>query len=348
MSTSPKFRSHPRRLAIHLTFRCFHHCNYCAPRQEFFRPAQHAMLPLEIAKQVISEAYSLGVKEFQLSGGDPLLYEDLVSVIKHIKSLDSTIVYMNSVGTGLKVSKATDIINAGLDGWNFSIDSLNPEIHNHLRGVNGAFEQSLSAINLLRKLRQEMGSTMRISLLTVISRLNFEALPDIFSFALEQTLDSIYLMNLYGEAAHDIRLTAEQIKQFKYKVIPEILNKLQHCEVSVIQHVSLGLSKLFSSNCGKLEDFAAGRYWLNREQVDNTCDVPKYSMIVEADGRVIPCCGGEINGNLVLGNLLKDTLGELWNGPGRQFDESRFDYCLECPSKQNQILWLTPKMISST
>lgn len=136
------------------TVYCYHRCPYCDLRQDYYKgmvaDRKHLLrllprgggvrmpnpghMPLDLALRTIDEAATLGMEELQLSGGDPLLYPHLVDVIRAAKRHPGVFVLMNSVGTGVTVEKAREIINAGLGAWNFSVDTLDPAKYEKLRG----------------------------------------------------------------------------------------------------------------------------------------------------------------------------------------------------------------------
>jgi MoaA/NifB/PqqE/SkfB family radical SAM enzyme len=121
------------------TIFCYHRCPYCDLRQDYYkdlvysrkkdlrllavngsRPPNPGHMPRDLALRLVDEAAALGMDELQLSGGDPLLYPHLIDVIQAAKSHPSVFVLMNSVGTGVTVEHAREIIDAGLGAWNFS------------------------------------------------------------------------------------------------------------------------------------------------------------------------------------------------------------------------------------
>jgi radical SAM protein with 4Fe4S-binding SPASM domain len=94
-------------------------------------------------------------------------------------------------------------------------------------------------------------------------------------------------------------------------------------------------------------------YWIyNREQFErdgslmpkrivpkNSCPWLYYSMNIQVDGNVVPCCR-DPNGRQVVGNLLDQSLEEVWNGPRiRTFrnyvlkNQGGVDICRLCPGE---------------
>jgi MoaA/NifB/PqqE/SkfB family radical SAM enzyme len=193
------------------TVYCYHRCPYCDVRQDYYRDMvadrRRALqvlprddgsrmpnpghMPLDLALRTIDEAAELGMEELQLSGGDPLLHPHLVEVIRAAKAHPGVFVLMNSVGTGVTVEKAREIIAAGLGAWNFSVDTLDPAMYEKLRGVRNALPTIMEAIETVR--RAGAGNPeFRMNYLTVITRSNFREIPTLVAHCLDTGIASIY------------------------------------------------------------------------------------------------------------------------------------------------------------
>lgn len=71
----------------------------------------------------------------------------------------------------------------------------------------------------------------------------------------------------------------------------------------------------------------------------NCCPWLYYSITIQVDGNVVPCCR-DPHGRHIVGNLLEQSLGEVWNGPKvREFRQAVFsnqagvDICRLCPGE---------------
>lgn len=53
----------------------------------------------------------------------------------------------------------------------------------------------------------------------------------------------------------------------------------------------------------------------NMERVEFSCDEPFKKLTVGIDGNIYPCCNINTRGELILGNIKKETLKEAFNGP---------------------------------
>ena len=120
-------------LRLSLTDHCNLACRYCVP--EGARPP-HQMIDFA------SFAYELvrwlsehqGVRHVRLTGGEPLLYPDLIPLVRRLSSIDQlNEVTLTTNGQAL-TQKAAALREAGLSRINVSLDTLNPD---RFRGRNG-------------------------------------------------------------------------------------------------------------------------------------------------------------------------------------------------------------------
>ena len=89
-----------------------------------------------------------GTSILGLTGGEPLLREDLEDLIAAIDDRSVSILY--SSGSGLTRARARDLAGAGLFAAGISLDRTDPATFDRMRGHTGAWEASVTAIDHLR------------------------------------------------------------------------------------------------------------------------------------------------------------------------------------------------------
>jgi MoaA/NifB/PqqE/SkfB family radical SAM enzyme len=347
------------------TVYCFHKCPYCDLRQDYYRdmmaerknllrilPADEAAhaprpghMPLDLALGTLAEAAALGMEELQLSGGDPLLYPHLVEVIRAAKSYPGVFVLMNSVGTGVTVDKAREIIDAGLGAWNFSVDTLDPAKYDRLRGVRGGLATIMQAIATVREAGRHVPE-FRMNYMAVITRHNFRDLPEVIAHCVDTGIASIYLMNVYGDETGESLLTVPEIQEFRDDIVPAILAVLRdkHTPEIVQTNAAYVLGTFFSRE-NPDTNYAQGIYWPDMESVRAACRVPNFYTLIEPDGRSLPCCLVEISHEGEVGNVTEQSLTEVWTGERfERFREERIPFCQRCSSPRHITLGLVPHM----
>lgn len=119
-------------LRISITNRCNVNCIYC--HHDGMLNSTDEMTPDEIY-QICRIAKKIGVERIRLSGGEPLVYKNLVETIEKISSLNFRDIAITSNGIFLK-DKAQELYNAGLKRVNISLDTLNEEIYQNITGKN--------------------------------------------------------------------------------------------------------------------------------------------------------------------------------------------------------------------
>ena len=73
-------------LRISVTDRCDLRCTYCMAEDVTFLPRQEVLSIEEIIK--LTDIFNeLGVKKFRLTGGEPLVRKNIVSIIEHLYNL---------------------------------------------------------------------------------------------------------------------------------------------------------------------------------------------------------------------------------------------------------------------
>jgi len=108
------------RISLNSSFHCNFKCVFC--HREGVPPQEEFMTPEEI-ERVVRILKRLGVRYVKLTGGEPLLRNDIIEIIHRIKSTGIKEVSMTTNGTRLYML-AHDLRRAGLDRINISIHSL--------------------------------------------------------------------------------------------------------------------------------------------------------------------------------------------------------------------------------
>lgn len=109
---------------ISLTDRCNLRCRYCMPECGVKKLPHAEILSLEEVLRVAKIFSRLGIRKIRLTGGEPLLRRNLSSLIRRLKELPNVEqVTLTTNGVLLK-TLARELIAAGLDGINLSLDTL--------------------------------------------------------------------------------------------------------------------------------------------------------------------------------------------------------------------------------
>ncbi|MBI5143388.1 MAG: GTP 3',8-cyclase MoaA [Nitrospirae bacterium] len=131
-------------LRISITDRCGLRCVYCSSgRKSGHLPQDKILTAGEIAR-IVQAAVSLGVRKVRLTGGEPLLRDDLPEIISSIKHIGIRELSLTTNGQ-LLAGLADELKQAGLDRVNVSLDSLVPERYRKMTG-GGSLSRVLDGI----------------------------------------------------------------------------------------------------------------------------------------------------------------------------------------------------------
>ena len=112
-------------LRISITNRCNVNCFYC--HHDGILPQKYEMTPEEIHR-IAQVARNIGVRKIRLSGGEPLIRDDIVEIVSKISSIGFKDVSITTNGTFLD-KYADSLVEAGLNRVNVSLDTLQPETY---------------------------------------------------------------------------------------------------------------------------------------------------------------------------------------------------------------------------
>src|SRR5688572_24167304 len=121
----------PYTLIAELTYRCPLACAYCS------NPVQYVgkdMLSADTWRRILREAEALGVVQVNLTGGEPLLREDLETIVSEAHDLD---LYTNLITAGLPLNRErlARLRDCGLSSIQLSIQSAEEESCNWMSGA---------------------------------------------------------------------------------------------------------------------------------------------------------------------------------------------------------------------
>ncbi len=115
-------------LRVSVTERCNFRCQYCMPEKPFSWVPKENLLSFEELFEFIKVAIDEGVKKIRITGGEPLLREDLDVFIKMIYDYKPDIDLAMTTNAYLLKGAAQKLKSAGLKRLNVSIDTLKPEV----------------------------------------------------------------------------------------------------------------------------------------------------------------------------------------------------------------------------
>ncbi|WP_137894663.1 pyrroloquinoline quinone biosynthesis protein PqqE [Ramlibacter sp. 2FC] len=142
----------PLWLLAELTYRCPLHCVFCSNPLDY--AAHRKELDTAAWLDVLDQARALGAVQLGLSGGEPLLRDDLEVIVAHAHRLGF---YVNLVtsGVGLTEARAKALKDAGLDHIQLSFQDSTRELNDFLSSTR-TFDLKAKVAAIIKKLGYPM------------------------------------------------------------------------------------------------------------------------------------------------------------------------------------------------
>ncbi len=294
----PHKKDELRLVAWEMTRSCNLNCVHCRAAAE--RGPYPGELDTEKGFQILDQIAQVGQPIVILTGGEPLLREDVFELAQHGTLLGLRMV-MATNGTLVTPEIAERMKSSGIKRVSVSIDGANAEEHDQFRNVSGAFDASLKSIEWLKK----AGIEFQIN--TTVTRHNVHQVADILDLAvhLGAVAHHIFLLVPTGRARDMVN---QEIDALEYE-------KLLHWFYDMRNQVPLHLKATCAPHYYRIlrqEAHARGEkvsfdtYGL--DAVTRGCLGGTSFCFISHDGIVQPCGYLELN----CGDLKASSFGEVW------------------------------------
>lgn len=253
-------------LRISLTQRCNFRCLYCMPKIPFNYEPDEKLLSFDELFLFVKLAIDEGVKKIRLTGGEPLLRENLHEFIKMIKDYAPHIDLALTTNGFLLKNLAQDLKNAGLERINISLDSLNPQ-----KAKKIAQKDVLNEV--LEGIEAALKCGLKVKLNCVVLKgFNDDELCDLLEFARSKNTQIRFIEFMENHHAYG------QLKGLNSNEILQILGK--KFSITNATKSPNSPSKLFA-----IDDYIFGIIDPHSSEFCESCNRIRLS----AEGLLIPC-----------------------------------------------------------
>jgi cyclic pyranopterin phosphate synthase len=288
-------------LRISVTRRCNLGCFYC--HREGYESSDE--MSVEEIARICKAFHSLGVRKLKITGGEPLVREDIVEIIAAMPPFDEISMTTNGV---LLADYAQSLKDAGLSRVNVSLDTLNTEkyrfatrggrLERVLEGIEAAVEAGLTPVKLN---------------MVLMKNFNHEELQDLLSYASSFNrsgnnviLQVIELLNLPGleDYYFDISEVEEEFAEMAREVRVRAMQRRKQyvLDNAVIEFVKPLDNSEFCGACNRIRVTADGKIKPCLMRNDNLVDIRRLEgeelirAIQKAVGLREPYFGGDRSG----------------------------------------------------
>ncbi|MHA1199215.1 MAG: PqqD family peptide modification chaperone [Candidatus Heimdallarchaeaceae archaeon] len=299
--------SAPLRMDLALTYRCNNKCTKCYV--ENYRDVKE--LSTVEWKKVLDNLWNLGIPHVTFTGGEPTLRPDLPELVEYAEDL-GIITGLISNGRKLKNKKlVNNLIAAGIDHFQITIESHDASVHDSLSGERGAWKETVEGIKNI------VPTPVYIMTNTTLTPYNVKDIEKtvefLHSIGIEQFAANSIIKSGGGKQ-EEMALTIEELDE----AITKIMNKANE----------LGMKFLWYSPT-RYCDFNPIEKGLGMKQ----CSAAHIAMAIEPDGEVIPCQSYFEP----LGNILTTRWRKIWkHKTAKKLRNMKYlqEECIDCPERE--------------
>ena len=251
-----------RYLRISVTNDCTLRCIYCAPQDAVF-PKKQLLSKTEIVA-IAKTAVQLGIEKIRLTGGEPLLRDDILDIAAEISALEGLSELCLTTNGILLDRYAEALKQAGVNRLNISLDSLDPIRYHKLTG-GGDLQSVLGGIAAAKKAEF---SPMKINVVLLAGE-NEDEICDFIHFGKAYGVDIRFIeqmpIGVSAEKEHQHFLPADAVLAACPALVPvshpqeDSLERLYQLPDS---HHKIGLiaplSRHFCGSCNRIRVTADG------------------------------------------------------------------------------------------
>jgi len=280
-------------LYFYLTEGCNLACRHCWMGPRFDATGNHyPTLPVELFETAIREARPLGLSGVKLTGGEPLLHPHFTSLLEIVRREELGLT-IETNGLLCTPGIAAEIAKSPRRSVSVSIDGVDAETHEWVRGVPGSFKAAQQAvINLV-------AAGIRPQVIFTLMRRNAGQVDDIVKMA-----------EALGAASVKFNVVQPTARGEKLHEVQETPNVAELIELG--RYVERELAP--RTNLRVFFDYPQAFRALNRIARGDGCGICGVLGIIGviASGHYALCGIGEQVPDLVFGEVGKDMLEEVW------------------------------------
>ena len=184
-------------LRISVTERCNFRCQYCMPEKPFSWVPNENLLSFDELFLFVKRAIDEGIEKVRITGGEPLLREDLDHFIHLIAEYKPNIDLAMTTNGYLLPQAAQRLKEAGLKRLNISLDSLRPEVAEKI-----AQKDVLSSVLMGIDKALEVGLKVKLNMVP-LKGINDDEIVGILEYAYERGMKVRFIEYMENRHANE-------------------------------------------------------------------------------------------------------------------------------------------------
>lgn len=211
-----------KQISVEIIHKCPNYCLHCS---SFSSPSCKDIIPKNYVFEIADGAKRIGTKILSISGGEPFLHRDLVSIVEYAKK-QGLKVYIYSSGicwdeygqlNSLPQEVLTELKKVNVDKIIFDLPAINENVYDRFMGTRGHLKYALESIDRTKE------KNIFTEIHFVPTKINIHEIDGILSFAKVKRLDCVSFLGLvpHGRAkenAFQLYLSAEETAALKERL----------------------------------------------------------------------------------------------------------------------------------
>jgi MoaA/NifB/PqqE/SkfB family radical SAM enzyme len=299
----------PYSVYVAVTGACPYHCEHCSYRgRPIDAPTRDDLLDW------VRQIKSLGTATLGLTGGEPLLRDDLEDVIAAAGPEMATVLF--TTGLGLDAARAQRLVRAGLTCVTIGIELANAARHDAVRGSAGSFAQAEAAARACR----EAGLYLAISTVATREKMGRprEGIP---AEAVEEAID---VEEMPAEATSDLQAMYDLGARWgagEFRILaPVATGAWRGCGAVMLSPDERAQLARFHLDHNRRPDGPAVACFAYLESDELFgCGAGFHHLFIDATGNACPCDLTPLG----FGNLREQPLASIWEQMNEYFPRPR-------------------------
>ncbi len=302
--TVPQKLPAPFMIVWNFTNMCNLRCKHCYQRADRSLPNE---LSLTEKLAIVEELDRVGVASIALSGGEPTLHPDYLTIVKAAAKRGMYTAIATNGWRFADIDEMRKAKEAGLRYVEVSVDSANPRKHDEFRGVEGSWNRAVKALENAVKLG--LSHAMAVTL----TRMNVDEIDDLLDLAESIGVKRVVFFNFVptGRAKDIIDQDLDPIE--REKIMRKLYREMKRRKIEIVT-TAPQYGRVVMQMSGGTE--AAPTHFVARGDPAVTalaefvggCGAGRIYAALQPEGTLTPCVFMPIP----VGNLRKTSFWSLW------------------------------------
>ncbi|WP_297478710.1 radical SAM protein [Thermococcus sp.] len=325
--TVPQRLAGPFLIVWNFTNMCNFRCKHCYQRADKPLPSE---LSLEEKLNLVDQLDKAGVAAVAISGGEPTIHPHFLRIVKELSSRGIHTSVATNGWTFADIEKLKKAVEAGIKYVEVSVDSAKPEKHDEFRGIPGAWEHAVKALENAVELGISHGMAV------VMDKETYQEIDDILDLAESIGVKRVIFFNLVPTGRAEDMVKVDLSPEEREEFMKEIYHQMKKRKLEILTTAPQYARVTLLESQGK--NVTPAHFYIGENNAVKTlaefiggCGAGRIYAGIEPDGTVVPC----VFLPLPVGNVRVKPFKEIWE-KSRIFnllrDRDNFTgQCRNCP-----------------